>query len=211
MYLLIIKNFKTKNFIFASTSEVYGISSAIPISEDHELQPIHPDGDSRRIIENILEDYQESYNFNFIIFRYFGVAGADYKAGIGEAHLPETHLIPSLLDVALGYQDQITIFGSNYDTPDGTCVRDYVHVSDVAQAHLLAYEKILKKGNSAYLNLCSGVGYSVQQVVDRVKKITKSDIRVITKKRRRGDVASMIGDPTKNRSCAELEARKNLI
>ncbi len=191
------KKFKTKKIIFASTNEVYGIPQKIPIAEDHELQPIHPNGDSRRIVENILEDYQESHGFNFVIFRYFGVAGADYEAGIGEAHLPETHLIPSLLDVALGYRDKIVIFGNDYDTPDGTCIRDYIHVIDLAQAHILAYEKILKKGNSTHLNICSGVGYSVRQIVDKVREITKSDIHVIEGQKRRGDVASMIGDPTK--------------
>ena len=191
------KKFTTRNLIFTSTSEVYGIPKELPVSEEHPTEPIQPYGDSQLMVENILEDYRESHGLNCIILRCFHIAGADPSARIGESHEPETHLIPSILDAALGQKKHVKIFGTDYDTPDGTCIRDYIHVNDLAEAHILAYERLLKSGGSDCFNVCSGIGHSVQEVIDTARKVIDADFKSVSSPRRRGDAVSLVGDPTK--------------
>ncbi|QTA38568.1 UDP-glucose 4-epimerase GalE [Thermosipho ferrireducens] len=184
-------------FIFSSTAAVYGIPEKIPIKEDDRKMPINPYGKSKLMVEHILEDYDKAYGLNSICFRYFNAAGADPDGEIGEAHQPETHLIPLILDAALGKRDSIKIFGTDYNTKDGTCIRDFVHVNDLAEAHVRGLEYLLDGGETNYFNLGSGEGYSVREVIETVKKVTKKDFRVVEADRRPGDPAYLVADSTK--------------
>ena len=191
------KYLKKKNFIFSSTAAIYGIPEVVPIPEDHRTDPINSYGDSKLMVEKILEDYSEAYDFNYVSLRYFNAAGADPEGDIGEDHKPETHLIPLILDAALGEKENIKIFGTDYNTPDGTCVRDYIHVNDLAQAHILALENILFNHKSDVFNLGNGMGHSVREVIETTKKITQKNFEVVESDRRRGDVAYLVGSSDK--------------
>jgi UDP-glucose-4-epimerase GalE len=185
------------NFIFSSTCATYGIPQQIPIPEHHFQNPINPYGRTKLIIEWILQDFAAAYGLKFISLRYFNAAGADPDAEIGEDHSPETHLIPLVLDVALGKSNQIKVFGTDYDTPDGTCVRDYIHVSDLAAAHLLALEYLRSQKASDVFNLGNGNGFSVRQVIDAAAKVTGCNISYVDSERRPGDPPVLIGDAKK--------------
>lgn len=173
--------------IFSSTCAVYGIPCFLPITEEHPTNPINPYGKSKLFIEKILEDYSAIYGLKYISLRYFNAAGADPDLDIGEWHEPETHLIPIILDVALGKRDFVPIFGTDYPTPDGTCVRDFIHVTDLAEAHVLALEYLLKENRSGIFNLGSEVGFSVKEVINLVEKIIGKKLLVRTFERRLGD------------------------
>jgi UDP-glucose 4-epimerase len=175
------------HFIFSSTCATYGSPNKLPIDEGHLLSPINPYGRSKKMIEEILEDYNSAYGLNFISLRYFNAAGADSDREIGENHNPETHLIPLVLDVAIGKRKVIQVFGTDYDTKDGSCVRDYVHVSDLANAHVLALEMMLDGSSGGFFNLGTGCGYSVLEVIEKVSKITRKEIPFIVTNRRCGD------------------------
>ena len=162
--------------IFSSTCATYGMPEQIPIPEDHPQNPINPYGRSKLMIEWILKDFAAAYDMRYVSLRYFNAAGADPDAEIGEDHDPETHLIPLVLDVASGKRDHIEIFGTDYDTPDGTCIRDYIHVTDLADAHLLALEYLMNGGKSDVFNLGNGNGFSVREVIAAALKITGCDI-----------------------------------
>ena len=171
----------------------------IPIDEDHPQNPINPYGRSKLMIEWILQDFAAAYDLKFVSLRYFNAAGADPDTEIGENHDPETHLIPLVLDVALGIRNRLEIYGTDYDTPDGTCIRDYVHVSDLADAHLLALEYLNAGGQSEVFNLGNGNGFSVREVITTAMKVTGCDIPYLESKKRPGDPAVLIGSTEKIR------------
>lgn len=181
-------------FIFSSTAAVYGTPLYVPIDEKHPKNPVNPYGRSKWMLEQILEDYDQAYGLKSICLRYFNAAGADPDGGIGERHQPETHLIPLLLQSALGKREAVTVFGTDYDTPDGTCIRDYVHVCDLCDAHGLALDRLLKGGESAQFNLGNGQGFSVKQVIRTACNVTGKDIPVIFGERRAGDPACLVAD-----------------
>lgn len=183
--------------IFSSTAAVYGMPEKIPIEEDDRKIQINPYGKTKWMIEQILEDYDTAYGFKSIRFRYFNAAGCDPDKETGEAHVPESHLIPLILDAALGKRESIKVFGTDYDTKDGTAVRDYVHVNDLADAHIKGVEHLLKGGNTDYFNLGSGDGYSVKEMIDMVKKVTGKDFKVVEVERRAGDPPYLIAKSDK--------------
>jgi UDP-glucose 4-epimerase len=190
------------NFIFSSTAAVYGDPVYIPIDEAHPKQPINPYGRSKWMIEQVLEDYDKAYGLKSVCLRYFNAAGADPEGELGERHLPETHLIPLILQAASGRRKSISVFGTDYDTPDGTCIRDYVHVADLCDAHLLALRHLLDGGESARYNLGNGQGFSVSEVIETARRITGKDIPVTYEPRRAGDPARLVAEAS--RAQAEL-------
>ena len=182
-----------RRFVFSSTTATYGVPETIPITEKEPQQPINPYGYTKLVIENVLADYASAYGFAYAALRYFNAAGAHPDGDLGEDHDPETHLIPILLQIALGQRDQITIFGNDYPTADGTCVRDYVHVDDLAQAHLLALDH-LREGQGLKLNLGTGRGNSVLEVVEACRRVTGCQIPVVEGDRREGDPPILVAD-----------------
>jgi UDP-glucose 4-epimerase len=182
-----------RRFVFSSTTATYGVPETIPITEKEPQQPINPYGYTKLVIENVLADYASAYGFAYAALRYFNAAGAHPDGDLGEDHDPETHLIPILLQIALGQRDQITIFGNDYPTVDGTCVRDYVHVDDLAQAHLLALDH-LREGQGLKLNLGTGRGNSVLEVVEACRRVTGCQIPVVEGDRREGDPPILVAD-----------------
>lgn len=188
---------KIKYFVFSSTAATFGEPIAEKISEKHPQNPINPYGSSKRMVEIILKDFSHAYDFKSVILRYFNASGADKDGLIGESHNPETHLIPVILEAASGKREAIKIFGTDYNTPDGTCIRDYIHVYDLAKAHILAMEKMFKENISLDYNLGNGKGFSVREIVDTVKRVTNKEFNVIETERRAGDPALLIADPTK--------------
>ncbi|MDY6784913.1 MAG: UDP-glucose 4-epimerase GalE [Cyanobacteriota bacterium] len=187
-------------FVFSSTCATYGVPQAIPIPEDHPQNPINPYGMTKLMVEKILADFDSAYGFKSAIFRYFNASGADASGRLGEDHNPETHLIPLTLLTALGKREAIAIFGTDYPTPDGTCVRDYIHVSDLASAHLLGLEYLLKGGKTEVFNLGNGNGFSVKEVIETAKDVTGRDIIVEERDRRPGDPPMLVGSAEKART-----------
>ena len=186
------------NFIFSSSCATYGEPIETPITEQHPQNPINPYGRSKLMVEQILDDFGNAYGLKSVSLRYFNAAGADPDGEVGEDHTPETHLIPLVLQTALGQKQVINIFGDDYPTEDGTCIRDYIHISDLAQAHLLALERLLNgQLTGQYYNLGNGDGYSVKQVIDTTRKITKKKIPTKIIERRLGDPALLIGSSKK--------------
>lgn len=190
---------KVKCFIFSSTAAVYGEPLQTPITEDQPSNPTNPYGASKVAVERMLQDCDAACGLKYVALRYFNAAGADASGEIGERHEPESHLIPLILKVATGERENIKIFGTDYPTPDGTCVRDYVHVSDLAQAHLLALEALLSGGNSAVYNLGNNKGYSVREVIEVARKVTGHPIPVLETGRRAGDPAVLVASSGKIR------------
>jgi UDP-glucose-4-epimerase GalE len=185
--------------IFSSTCATYGLPSQLPLSEEHAQLPIHPYGRSKFAFEQMIRDYAVVFPLRYAILRYFNAAGADGNREIGEKHDPETHLIPRILDVALGRRKEIEIYGTDYPTPDGSAVRDYVHVTDLADAHLLALEH-LKENPSFAANLGTGTGISVSEMIAAAEKITRCQIRTKIKPRRAGDPPLLVADASKART-----------
>lgn len=184
-------------FIFSSTCAIYGEPRQLPIPEDHPQAPINPYGWTKKLVEQVLADYGRAYGLESVCLRYFNAAGADPDAEIGEDHDPETHLIPLVLQAALGRRPSVAIFGDDYDTEDGTCVRDYIHVCDLAEAHLLALQGLLAgKGGGAF-NLGNGRGYSVRQVIETARRVSGRDIVAKIAPRRDGDPARLVGSSEK--------------
>lgn len=182
--------------VFSSTCATYGIPLQTPISEDHPQSPVNPYGASKLMIERMLRDFYSAYGLSSVSLRYFNAAGADPVGEIGEVHNPETHLIPLVLDAAMGKRPALTIFGEDYDTPDGTCIRDYIHVSDLADAHLLALKSLESASNCTAYNLSNGQGFSVREIVKAAQTVTGLTIPVNMGQRRPGDPAKLIGDST---------------
>ena len=186
-----------KKFVFSSTCATYGIPQYLPLTEDHPQFPINPYGKTKLMVEQIIKDFDIAYNLKSVIFRYFNAAGAHPNGLLGEDHDPETHLISIILLTALGKRDSIKIFGTDYDTPDGTCIRDYIHVCDLAQAHILGLEYLLEGGDTQAFNLGNGNGFSVKEVIETAKKVTQKHIEVIESSRREGDPPILIGSSKK--------------
>ena len=195
--LEILQESGVNKFIFSSTAAVYGEPENVPIKETEPLNPINPYGKSKAFIEHILKDMSNAYGFRYVSLRYFNVAGADPEGRIGESHNPETHLIPLILKTAKGERKSIKIFGTDYPTPDGTAIRDYIHVEDLANAHIVALEYLLNGGESDVFNCGYGHGYSVKEVVETAKKVTGIDFPVEETDRRPGDPAVLVANNSK--------------
>ncbi|MEX1661316.1 UDP-glucose 4-epimerase GalE [Thioclava sp. 15-R06ZXC-3] len=181
-----------KNFVFSSTCATYGDQDGVVLDEDTPQRPINAYGGSKRAIEDMLRDFGASHGLNSVIFRYFNVAGADPDGEVGEQHVPETHLIPLMLDAIDGKRPALTVFGSDYPTPDGTCVRDYVHVSDLVDAHVLGLRWLEHDKGNAVFCLGSGKGFSVREVIDASRAVTNRDVPIIEGERRAGDAACLV-------------------
>jgi len=186
-------------FVFSSTCATYGVPETIPIPETHPQNPINPYGASKLMVERILQDFDTAYHLKSVIFRYFNAAGADPEGRAGEDHNPETHLIPLILLTALGKRNAIKIFGTDYPTRDGTCIRDYIHVTDLAQAHVLGLEYLLNGGNSEIFNLGNGNGFTVREMIATAKTVTGRDFTVLETDRRPGDPPMLVGSSEKAR------------
>ncbi|MEK0177838.1 MAG: UDP-glucose 4-epimerase GalE [Oscillatoriales cyanobacterium] len=186
-----------KKIVFSSTCATYGVPQKIPLTEDHPQHPINPYGTTKLMVEQILSDFDTAYNFKSVCFRYFNAAGADPSGLLGEDHNPETHLIPLVLLTALDKRDSISIFGTDYDTPDGTCIRDYIHVNDLASAHLLGLEYLLNGGKSDVFNLGNGGGFSVKEVIEAAREVTGKEIKTVECDRRPGDPPALVGSSEK--------------
>ncbi|MGM9424837.1 UDP-glucose 4-epimerase GalE [Hydrogenophaga sp. MI9] len=189
-------------FIFSSTAAIFGEPRSDRIDEAHPRQPINPYGRTKLMVEQVLADYDAAYGLKSVCLRYFNAAGADPEGELGERHEPETHLIPLVLRAASGRRPHITVFGRDYDTPDGTCIRDYVHINDLCSAHWLALQSLLSGGGSQAFNLGNGSGFSVQQVIDTARRVTGREIPVQYADRRAGDPARLVADAT--RAVAQL-------
>lgn len=181
-------------FIFSSTAAIFGEPEYSPLDEQHPQRPINPYGTSKQMVERVLHDYDRAHGLRSVSLRYFNAAGAHSDGSIGERHHPETHLIPLLLQVASGRRESVSLFGRDYDTPDGTCIRDYVHVVDLCQAHLLALQWLMDGGHSTAFNLGNGNGFSVLEVIRAVERVTQRDVRVVDAPRRDGDPARLVAD-----------------
>jgi UDP-glucose 4-epimerase len=190
---------EVKQIIFSSSCTTYGIPELVPIPEDHPQKPINPYGTSKLMVEQMLADFNLAYGLDYVCFRYFNAAGADPQGRIGEDHTPETHLIPLTLQTALGKREAIEIFGTDYPTPDGTCIRDFIHVSDIANAHLLGLQYLGRGGKSTVFNLGNGNGFSVKQVIATATEVTGKPIKVIESSRRPGDPPILVGSGEKAR------------
>ena len=190
-------------FVLSSTCATYGIPDRVPIDETLTQAPINPYGASKLMVERMLEDFQAAHQLRSIALRYFNAAGADPDVEIGEDHDPETHLVPLVLEAACGDRDAITVFGTDYDTPDGTCVRDYIHVTDLAKAHVLALKALEQGLTHRAFNLGNGNGYSVREIIASVERVTGRTVPVIFGERRAGDPARLISNST--RAATELQ------
>jgi len=186
-----------KYFVFSSTAAVYGEPKNIPIIETDELKPTNPYGESKLAVEKFLKWCTNAYDFNYISLRYFNAAGADESGTIGEDHNPETHLIPLVLDTILGKRESISIYGNDYKTEDGTCIRDYIHVTDLITAHILALESLKNGGKSNVYNLGNGKGFSVEEVIKSVIQVTEKKMKIKYEGRRSGDPAVLIASSDK--------------
>jgi UDP-glucose 4-epimerase len=193
----VMKENNVCKIIFSSTAATYGEPKNIPILEEDDTKPSNPYGETKLAIEKMMQWFDQAYGIKYISLRYFNAAGAHESGTIGEAHNPETHLIPLILEVPLGKRDKVYIFGDDYPTKDGTCIRDYVHVMDLASAHYLALEYLRKDNNSEVLNLGNGNGYSVKEVIEVARKVTKHDIQIEIKERRAGDPAFLVASSEK--------------
>ncbi|MPZ46671.1 MAG: UDP-glucose 4-epimerase GalE [Betaproteobacteria bacterium] len=183
-----------RNFIFSSTAAIFGEPDYVPIDEKHPQRPINPYGFSKYVVERALADYDRAYGLRSVCLRYFNAAGADPEGRIGERHEPESHLIPLVLQSASGRRPDIQVFGRDYDTPDGTCVRDYIHVVDLCEAHLLALDRLRDGASSSAYNLGNGNGFSVQEVIDCAERVTGIQIARVYAPRRVGDPAKLVAD-----------------
>lgn len=193
---VLIKN-NVKKFVFSSTCATFGEPQYVPIDEKHPQNPVNPYGWTKFMVERVLSDYDHAYDLKFVALRYFNACGAAETCG--EHHDPETHLIPLILFTAQGRRDSISVFGDDYPTPDGTAIRDYIHISDLSQAHLLALDYLRKGGNSEFINLGNGNGYSVNEVIEAARKITGKEIKSVMAPRRAGDPSRLVANATKAR------------
>lgn len=198
-------------FVLSSTAAVYGDPIRTPIDEDHPTKPVNPYGETKLAIERMLASYARAYGLRYAALRYFNAAGADASEGIGERHDPETHLVPIVLEAALGTRAHVTIYGDDYATPDGTCVRDYIHVSDLATAHLAALAHLDAGGESGAFNLGTGVGASVREVIEMAKRVSGRAIRVETGPRREGDPPVLVASPARAERVLKWKATRSSL
>lgn len=197
MLLEVMEEFKVKHIVFSSTAATYGEPEVSPISEDTPTNPKNPYGESKLMMEKMMRWCDNAYGMRYVALRYFNVAGAKSDASIGEDHDPETHLVPIILQVALGQRKHLTIFGDDYNTPDGTCIRDYVQVEDLAMAHILALEYLKAGNDSNVFNLGSNNGYSVKEMLDAAREVTQKDIPAKIGPRRAGDPSTLVASSEK--------------
>jgi len=188
-----------RKFVFSSTAAVYGMPAKVPITEDAAKQPVNPYGDTKLAVEHMCHYQSQTGKLHYAALRYFNACGAGHNGTLGEDHRPESHLIPLAIQAALGKRSLVSIFGTDYDTPDGTCIRDYIHIDDLCQAHLLALNKLDAAAELTY-NLGNGQGYSVRQVIDTVREVSGKDFKVVEAPRRPGDPAVLTSDATKART-----------
>lgn len=186
-----------KTLVFASTCSIYGVPQQVPMTEEHPQAPINPYAITKWMVEQILADFDLAYDLHSVVFRFFNASGANPQGLIGEDHSPETHLIPLVLLTALGKRESISIWGTDYPTPDGTCMRDYIHVSDLAEAHVLGLKYLLQGGKSQVFNLGNGNGFSVRQVIETAQQVTGQEIKVVECDRRPGDPPTLVGSSDK--------------
>ncbi|MEM8505226.1 MAG: UDP-glucose 4-epimerase GalE [Cyanobacteria bacterium P01_D01_bin.1] len=183
--------------VFSSTCAIYGVPDSLPVIETHPKSPVNPYGRSKLVVEQMLDDFDCAYGLSSICFRYFNAAGADPSGQLGEDHTPETHLVPLVLEAAANQRRAISIFGTDYPTADGTCIRDYIHVSDLAHAHVLGLDYLLQGRSSQKINLSNGSGFSVRQVIETAKAVTGCPIQVVEEARRAGDPPALVGSSGK--------------
>ena len=195
-----------RSFIFSSTAAVFGEPQYHPIDEEHTRRPINPYG-SKSLVEDVLPDFDRAHGLRSVCLRYFNAAGADPSCALGERHDPETHLIPLVLQVASGRRPHIDVYGRDYPTPDGTCVRDYIHVEDLCQAHLLALRSLAAGAPSSAYNLGNGDGFSVQSVIEAAQRVTGRPIRIADAPRRAGDPARLVADASRARTELDWKPR----
>ncbi|KGD96648.1 MULTISPECIES: UDP-glucose 4-epimerase GalE [Rhizobium/Agrobacterium group] len=184
-----------QNIIFSSSCAVYGIPPTLPIDEATPKAPINPYGKTKLIGENVLADYAVAFGLRYVALRYFNACGADPEGELGEWHFPETHLIPRAMQAAAGQIPHLEIFGDDYDTPDGTCIRDYIHVADLARAHVLAFDHLVRGGPNLALNLGTGRGFSIKEVLLMIEETTGREVPIVIRPRRPGDPPSLYADP----------------
>jgi UDP-glucose 4-epimerase len=196
-----------KQFVFSSTCATYGVPHTVPITEDHSQNPINPYGATKLMVERILQDFDAAYGLKSVYFRYFNAAGADPTGLLGEDHNPETHLLPLVLMAALGKRDSVSVFGTDYPTSDGTCIRDYIHVTDLADAHILGLEYLLNGGSTNVFNLGNGQGFSVKEAIDTARSVTGREIKVVMSDRRPGDPPILVGSSNKARNILGWEPK----
>lgn len=197
--LEVMREFGVSKFVFSSTAAVFGNPIRVPIDERHPRAPINPYGRTKAMVEDLLADFDSAYGLKSVCLRYFNAAGAYPKENLGERHDPETHLIPLVLQAASGRKAHITVFGRDYDTPDGTCIRDYIHVMDLAKAHWLAVEHLFAGKGSDAFNLGNGNGFSIQNVIDTVERVTGRPVPVLNGLRREGDPPRLVADSSRAR------------
>ncbi len=208
--LNVIKELDVKYFVFSSTCSVYGNPDKVPISEQESIKPINPYAKTKKAIEYTLEDFSEAFGIKYTALRYFNAAGCDFDGEIGESHYPETHLIPLVLETAIGKRDKLKVFGNDYDTSDGTCIRDYIHVDDLADAHMKALQYLISGGESTVFNLGTGDGNSVLEIIKSAERITNKTINFDIVERRPGDPAILVADNTKAKSILGWQPKYNL-
>jgi UDP-glucose-4-epimerase GalE len=199
-----------RRFIFSSTCAVYGTPERMPITEDTPRQPVNPYGTSKLFFENALEAYDRAYGLRYMSLRYFNAAGADESGEIGELHFPESHLIPAALKAITGERSELQLYGSDYPTPDGTCVRDYIHVNDLAEAHVLGLKQLEAGTGSAALNLGTGIGCSVKEVVTMIEDVTGKKVPHRIAPRRPGDPPVLVADPSRAQETLKWKATRSL-
>lgn len=198
-----------RRFILSSTAAVYGDPSYVPIDEVHPTVPVNPYGATKLVLEQVLASYASAYGLQYAALRYFNASGAD--DGLSERHDPETHLIPLVLDAAMGARPSLTVFGEDYATPDGTCVRDYIHVADLATAHLAALDYLVAGGASGAFNLGTGAGCSVREVIAMVEKVTGRKVPVVMGERRAGDPPELVASPARAKAILSWQARRSSL
>ncbi|HEY8933303.1 MAG TPA: UDP-glucose 4-epimerase GalE [Rariglobus sp.] len=200
-----------KKFVFSSTCATYGIPEKMPLVETMPQAPINPYGQTKLDIENALKSFAHAYGLSFAAFRYFNAAGAAEDGTIGECHNPETHLIPLVIDAAVGKRENVQVFGTDYPTPDGTCLRDYVHVDDLSRAHIAVFDKLDKPGTGLFYNLGTGTPTSVLEVIHAVEKVTGKKVPYVTGPRRAGDPPALYADSTKAKTELSWEPKYTTI
>lgn len=193
-------------FIFSSTCATYGNPQYVPIDEKHPQNPINPYGASKLMLERVLADYSYAYGLKYAALRYFNAAGCSEDGRIGEDHNPETHLIPLVLEAAAGVREHITVFGTDYPTPDGSCIRDYIHVNDLARAHILAIDRLEAGAESFKCNLGTGIGHSVKELISAAERVTGRPIKVVYGERREGDPPELVAAPALAKALLGWEA-----
>lgn len=197
--LHVMREHGCKRLVFSSTCATYGEPERVPITEDMPQNPINPYGATKLMVERIFKDYSKAYGLQFVVLRYFNAAGADPDGEIGESHDPETHIIPLVLDAASGLRPDVKVFGTDYDTPDGSCVRDYIHVTDLASAHLQALKYLESNQPSDFFNLGNEKGTSVLEVIESARRVTRKEFQVELADRRPGDPAKLVGASSKTK------------